>query len=66
MLGQQQRQTLFLFLDVITSVLGESQESQELSELSEKVNEAYALMERDFPMSLQVAINIVNGIVGLM
>ena len=51
MLGSQQRKTLFFFLDVIRMVLDEAQSVEQLDELE---TVALALIERDFPITVQV------------
>lgn len=64
MLGAKQQKTLFYFFDVLRSVLAESHVIAELSKLKEELNLALALLERDFPISIQacnftcIAINI--------
>ncbi len=54
MLGSQQRKTLFFFLDVIRMVLDEAQSAEQLDELETQMNVALALIERDFPITVQV------------
>ena len=54
LLPKQQEDTLFLFVDAITSVLAESHNNKELNKLKEDLNTAIALLERDFPVSIQV------------
>ena len=54
MLGSQQRKTLFFFLDVIRMVLDEAQSVEQLDELETQMNVALALIERDFPITVQV------------
>ncbi len=54
MLAQKQRDTFFCLLDVLTRVLQESHICSALDQLEQDMNEALALMERDFPMSKQV------------
>lgn len=53
MLGVKQQETLFYFFDVLRSVLAESHVIAELSKLKEELNLALALLERDFPISIQ-------------
>lgn len=57
LLPKQQEDTLFFFLDVIRDVLAESHSSnhEDLEKLKQDLNTAIALLERDFPISLQVA-----------
>ncbi|XP_069110224.1 uncharacterized protein [Argopecten irradians] len=47
------RQSLFYLLDVISLLCMEHQCIDHLSSLEEKVNHALALLERDFPLSIQ-------------
>ena len=54
MLPKQQEETLFLFLDTLKSVLAESHRPEDLDNLSDNLNTALALLERDFPISIQV------------
>lgn len=58
LLKERQRKTLFLFLDALRKILSEGIEFQHVHELEADVNEALALMERDFPVDIQV--NIYN------
>lgn len=46
MLGQQQRETLFLLLDALSEVLSECHSPESLRELQAKVDLALAMMER--------------------
>ena len=54
MLGDNQRETLFLFLDSIASLCAEEQDPENLPFFGENLNIAMARLERDFPASLQV------------
>ena len=54
MLETQQRSTLFEFLDALTLLLAEVHDSGKLPEVTQKVHMALALIERDFPMAIQV------------
>lgn len=54
MLPKQQEETLFLFLDTLKLVLAESHHPEDLDNLSDNLNTALALLERDFPISIQV------------
>ena len=56
MLGKNQRDTLFFYLETIKSVLAESHQQASLSALKEKLDIALAMLERDFPISIQVCI----------
>ena len=57
MLGRKQQESLIYFFDVIKSVLAESHDGDEIAELKDKLNISLALMERDFPLSIQVKLN---------
>ena len=54
MLAKKQRKTFFFFLDILSRVLQEFHEETNLVDLEKDMNEALALLERDFPMSKQV------------
>lgn len=54
MLQNQQRKTLFKFLDTLRHVLAECISEQSIPQLQIEINEALALMERDFPTDIQV------------
>ena len=54
MLGKQQEETLIFFLDTVALLLSESQIHCRVKELKDRVNVALALLERDFPISIQV------------
>ena len=54
LLKECQRKTLFLFLDALRKILSEGVELLHVHELEADVNEALALMERDFPVDIQV------------
>ena len=56
MLGKDQRETLFFFLDTLKSIVAERFEVSSLSALKEQVNLAIALIERYFPVAVQVSI----------
>ena len=58
MLGQHQRDSFFFFLDTISSVLAESHDPGLLGNLEEQMNVALARLERDFPVSIQVNLQI--------
>lgn len=53
MLGASQKQTLFLFLDATAKLLQEHEDLRQIAEL-EEMNQALALLGRDFPASIQV------------
>lgn len=54
LLADCQRKTLFTFLDAIRKLLAEGIKSCDLQLLEEEINMSLALMERDFPISIQV------------
>lgn len=54
MLGKQQQESLFFFLDTITELLAEWHYQHQLLQLKEQVNLAVALLEKNFPISIQV------------
>lgn len=54
LLAERQRKTLFIFLDVVRKLLAEGIRSCEIQQLEEEMNLSLALMERDFPISIQV------------
>jgi len=54
MLGDQQRQSLVLFVDAIAAVCAPFQDAAKVQFLKEQVDVALARLERDFPLSPQV------------
>ena len=54
MLGDEQRQTVILFMDAIAALCAPSQDAAKIEHLKEQVNVALAQLERDFPLSLQL------------
>lgn len=54
LLKERQRKTLFLFLDALKKVLVEYVNDDFLEELQKELNVAMALLERDFPITIQV------------
>jgi len=54
MLGIKQRDSLFCFLKALESVLSESHKADEILLLKNNLNMALALLERDFPIAIQV------------
>ena len=54
MLKERQRLTLFQFLDALRNILSEKVKEENMQQLEMEVNEALALMERDFPVDIQV------------
>ena len=61
MLGAKQRSSLFYFIDALAWLFSEQQDKSKISELREQVNVALALMERDFPVAIQVSIYSAYG-----
>ena len=55
MLGEDQRNSLFKFLNALQKMLVDCVTSAYLDELEKELNESLALLERDFPISLQVS-----------
>lgn len=53
MLGENQRNTLFLLLDSIQEICSEIQRLDDLDEIEVRLNRALALLERDYPVVLQ-------------
>lgn len=58
LLGHSQRKTFFHLLDVIRKVCSECQERHTLQTLEKEINEVCAEIERDFPISIQVKIEM--------
>ena len=58
MLGRKQQGSLIYFFDAIKSALAESHDVTKISKLKDELNIALALMERDFPISIQVKLII--------
>ena len=56
MLGRRQQETLFYFFDCLTAILAESHVRDNLDKLRNDFNTALAMLERDFPLSIQVRI----------
>ena len=56
MLKDQQRLTLFSFLDAVFFACSESIVASQVAEIQARMNHALALLERDFPMSIQVCV----------
>ena len=55
MLQERQRTTLFFFLDAVRSLVSESIRPEDVGALQYELNLALALMERDFPVDIQVS-----------
>ena len=58
MLQEQQRSTLFLFLDAVRGLVAESIRPEDVDGLQSQLNLALALMEGDFPVDIQVSYNV--------
>ena len=56
LLGKNQRKTLFQLFDVIRNICAEEIEMDSIDSLEEQVHKVLALLERDFPVSLQVIV----------
>ena len=56
MLGYRQRHTLFQLFDVISGLCDEVIDSKHIDDLELRVHRVLALIERDFPLSLQVIV----------
>jgi len=54
MLQERQRTTLFGFLSVLQKVFATQTSNEHIQRLKEELNESFALMERDFPIAIQV------------
>ena len=58
LLGNDQEGTLKLFCSTLCELVKETHMSKDLSELEDKMRTALALLERDFPVSLQVFVTV--------
>ena len=56
LLGQQQRQTLFFFCNVLAQLCAESVNMLQVQQLEFDVHESLSLLERDFPVSMHVIV----------
>lgn len=56
MLQERQRTTLFYFLDAVRNLVAESIRPEDVGALQSQLNLALTLMERDFPVDIQVRI----------
>lgn len=56
MLGQKQRRTLYKLFDVIALICAEDIDITSIDTLEQQVNRVLALLERDFPVPLQVIV----------
>ena len=58
MLGDEQRESLVLFVDAIAALCAPFHEEAKIPVLKEQMDVALARVERDFPLSLQVKIHL--------
>ena len=56
LLGKRQQESLFKFLDAVSDLCSDEQPASNV-DLEDNLNHACALMERDWPISLQVRLN---------
>ena len=54
MLGDRQRATLYFFLDTLSLACSEGISTTLANDVEERLNLSLALIERDFPVSVQV------------
>ena len=59
LLGKSQRVTLFKFFDLLSALCDDVQDRQKVFEFEEEANVVLSLVERDFPISVQVIVKIV-------
>lgn len=57
LLGDKQRQSFFKLLDVLALLFQDSISADDLSNIDMEVNLVLALLERDFPISVQVSVS---------
>ena len=63
-LGEDQRSTLCKFLQVLEKILNPQHLLNEVQSLHEDINIVLALVERDFPISVQVVIILIDAFNG--
>lgn len=56
LLGTNQRQTLYLLCDTVTKIHSPSIKTDIISEIEQNIHSSLALLERDFPVSLNVMV----------
>ena len=56
MLGRKQQQSLFQLFDVLTQLCAEQVDMTTIDALESSVHQVLVLIERDFPLSLQVIV----------
>ena len=61
MLGDRQQESLILFVNFIAALCAPTQDLSKLESLKEQVQTALARLESDFPLSLQVYFQIIQG-----
>ena len=57
LLGDKQRQSFFKLLDVLALLFQDSISADDLSNIDMEVNLVLAMLERDFPISVQVSVS---------
>lgn len=62
MLQDRQRGTLFQFLNVVRKILSEYIDQQTIQQIESELNLALALLERHFPIDIQVCTDISDDI----
>ena len=60
LLGDKQRQSFFKLLDVLALLFQDSISADDLSNIDMEVNLVLAMLERDFPISVQVSVSFLN------
>ena len=55
LLGELQRKTIFMFIDVCAKLFAEKHDANEISSLLQEVNLALAQLEKDMPVTIQVS-----------
>ena len=55
MLHDKQRETLFLFLDALSEIFKPTCDPQAAISVKQNLNHSLALLERDFPIGIQVS-----------
>lgn len=63
-LGERQRKTLFRFLDSLRDLVNEEQDIGQLDTIETELNFTLALMEKDFPITLQVKFHDKISVIG--
>ena len=55
LLGEKQRKTLFRFCDICSKLFSEMHDKSNTQNLIKEVNFTLAMLERDFPITIQVS-----------